>query len=514
MLEVYRKMEKEKDYRTEDLIKSADELIEDSKVEDLQQEIATETQAKIQSEIQKKEIETLGLEVGPVVDGIVEIRVLKDDMEVKADFYPPGEGGIPVEEWDVKGKLEEFGIVHGIDWDTINSKISECNNEQVQINDVIIARGEDPVDEVPEHLVIEEHLQEKPKKTEDEEGSLDYKERTSYILVKKGEILGHLVPKKEGKFGKTVKGELIPYKKTHITQIKPGKNTEYVNGNFVSTCDGRFEYVNYNVWVYEIFEVNGDVDYKTGNISFPGDIIIHGQVSDGFKVDSGGTIICKGTLDASDIICEKDLMVDKGIIGRKKGSVKVGGTIKAKYIENCYVEARDSIYVSTGILHSVVRTLDKLEMGQKSIIVGGKIFAQNGLEANQIGTKMGIKTEIHCGIDHTIQQKLEWIKDKTVALALKLEQIEGRIKSSDSNNERLIEMRDKIKDHIHKLNNAAKSLVIQLDKNEKADVIAQGTVFPGVYIEICHVPYIVPHEAERVRFFLNRERRKIEAENL
>jgi len=37
---------------------------------------------------------------------------------------------------------------------------------------------------------------------------------------------------------------------------------------------------------------------------------------------------------------------------------------------------------------------------------------------------MGIKTEVYCGIDHRIQQNLDWIKDRSVALASKLTEIE------------------------------------------------------------------------------------------
>lgn len=42
--------------------------------------------------------------------------------------------------------------------------------------------------------------------------------------------------------------------------------------------------------------------------------------------------------------------------------MKVGGVISTKYIENCYVEAKDSIYVETGILHSMIYTQNMLEM--------------------------------------------------------------------------------------------------------------------------------------------------------
>ena len=125
---------------------------------------------------------------------------------------------------------------------------------------------------------------------------------------------------------------------------------------------------------------------------------------------------------------------------------------------------------------------------------------------------MGVKTEINCGIDYSVQQKIEWIKDKTIALAFKLRQIEDGIKRKTSDLKKLNTTRDKIKNTIHKMNEAAKSLIFQLDKSESAEIIAKGTVYPDVYIEICHMSYIVPREMENVRFWLNKEKGKIDVE--
>jgi len=149
-----------------------------------------------------------------------------------------------------------------------------------------------------------------------------------------------------------------------------------------------------------------------------------------------------------------------------------------------------------GYLAIVLRTSTQISPGWTSGMLGA---------LGEIGTKMGIKTEIHCGVDYKVQQNLEWIKDKSVALALKLSQVEERIKTASGEKKELLRTRDRLKKYIHKLNHVAKSLVVWLDKNSKADVVVSGTVFPGVYIEIYRKSYLVPHEMEGVRFFLDKE---------
>jgi uncharacterized protein (DUF342 family) len=507
-------MGKEKDYAIEDLIRSSEELLNDISIEEIELERPSGSKKKIESEVQRRELKELAVEKKPSVDGIVELSVSKDGMLATADFYPPSGSGSDIIEEEVRDKFESFGIIFGIDWETVCEKSRQCNEEQVQINGVVVARGRPPEDEIPEQLAVDPRLKEAPGIEKDDSGSVDYKEHTSYTLVKKGETLARVVPKKEGKLGKTVKGELVPYRTVPVAQTKPGKNTKQEKDRLLATADGRFEIWNNHFWVHEVFDIHGDVDYHTGNISFPGDIIIHGTVNDGFKVDAGGSITCKGTLDASEVTCQRDLQVFRGIIGRQKGKITVGGTINTKYIENSWVEAKGSVFIDTGILHSIVRTQDRLVLSHKSIVAGGKIFAQNGVRAGQIGTRMGIKTELHVGIDHKVQQNLEWIKDKSVALASKLGQVEETIKARPLEGSALKQTRNRLKEYIKRLTRAAKTLVLQLDKNEKADIVVQGTVFPGVYIEICHVPYLVSCEMDRIRFYLDRERRKIDFQYL
>ena len=111
--------------------------------------------------------------------------------------------------------------------------------------------------------------------------------------------------------------------------VKPLKNTIWEGGSVVAGCEGMFKYDSPNFWVNEVLVIQKDVDYRTGHIKFPGDIVIFGEIKDGFKVNCGGTLFCKKTLDASEVVCKDDLVVDRGIIGRKKGTVKAGGRIRA-----------------------------------------------------------------------------------------------------------------------------------------------------------------------------------------
>ena len=109
---------------------------------------------------------------------------------------------------------------------------------------------------------------------------------------------------------------------------------------------------------------------------------------------------------------------------------------------------------------------------------------------------------------------VQWIRDKNVEIAFKLKQVERKLASSQEGKEKILELRDRLKAALHKLNEAAGSLIFQLDRNEEAEIVVRDRVFPGVYIEICHVSYIVSHSMSNISFRLDKAKGKIVPEPL
>jgi len=86
------------------------------------------------------------------------------------------------------------------------------------------------------------------------------------------------------------------------------------------------------------------------------------------------------------------------------------------------------------------------------------------------------------------------------------------VKSSPETAARLAELHGKIAKAIHQMNAAARGLVKKLDKNESAEVSVRENVFPGTYIEICHVSHIVAKPLRSVTFRLDKAKGKIVVE--
>jgi len=509
------------DYALEDLITDSENLLGNM---DNVGALIAETQAgaaeEINGEIRKRALESIEEAVELQINGYVELVISGDEMSAVADFYPPTGNMKPVDLDDIVPLLEAKGVTTGEDWDAIKEAVFKCNTDRIQVTDVVVARGVKPVDEIPEHLVIEEELLKGAAEPDFTIQRIDFKEVSPFVLVKAGQVLARRLPKKAGKMGSSVRGEAIVHHTAKPAVLTPGPQTRFEADCVVAACDGRFERGPDSFWVNEVLEISGDIDYRTGHVDFPGDVLIRGEIKDGFKVHSGGSVYCAQTMDASEVISKKDLIVKRGIIGRNKGRVSVAGRVEARFIENCYLDAKEEVIIESGILNSVINTRKQITMGKKGVLIGGKLCAQDGVTAAQIGSRMSPRTEIYCGVDYVVKQKLEWIRDKNIELAIKLRQVENKLKSgtqsgtesASQGNEKLLKIREKIKQAIHQLNEAASSLISGLDKNEDAEVIATGTVFPGVYIEICHFSYIISREMKNVRFRLDKSKGRVIAE--
>ncbi|MGD0725920.1 MAG: FapA family protein [Spirochaetia bacterium] len=442
-------------------------------------------------------------------DGTAVIEVSKDGMLAHATLYPPtGNGGpltIDVMREAIKGK----GVNTGIDWEAIKGSVLTCNEERIVVSEVVVARGRRPRDEIPPYLVLSEVLAEKPKKEQPEAARVNFRELSLFTLVKKGDVLATLEPKQDGAMGTTVRGTGVAFHKEPVPYPKPGRNTQWESGTVIAQCDGKFHPTPDSFWVDEVLEVAGDLDLRTGNIDFPGDVVIKGELRDGFVVKAGKSVLCIGAIGAARVECKEDLVTQSGVLGKETAVLSVGGAMEAKFIEGCSLSATGPVRVRTSVMNSMINTKDRLEMGDRGIIIGGVIRAANGVSAAQIGSERGPRTEIHCGIDFTVERKLIWIRDKNIALAFKLKEIETRMKANPGTRAVLAPLRDRIRTALHQLNESARKLVTTLDRNESATVSVRGNVFPGTYIEICHISHFVTKPRRMVTFRLDKASGKI-----
>ena len=452
-------------------------------------------------------------------DGNAAMFFSDDKLIVKADFYPSLPGNQPLNADHIAAALTRYNMAHGVLWENISRAIHECNLNRKPVREVTIARGNPPVTEVLPYFQINPKLKPEVTKQKGDE-QIDYRSVSPFIIVKKGQALAKRKSRKEGRNGRDIYGGEIPYGTVRPEGVSAGENTH---------SDGAFIYADINgqlieekgiLNVRDSLEIKGPVGYRTGHIVFPGNVLIEGPVSDGFKIYSGGSVTIKQTFDVTEVIAKTDLSVAGGIIGRGRALVKAGGELKTKFIENCKAACRKTITIEAGIVNSSVYTMEKIEMNEKSMILGSEIYAVRGVRTGSIGKKTGKSSKIHCGVDFTAQKEQENYNSELRIIAARIKKLRELLESENAQNqahepdipednrcktqktieETLAQMEEKQRDITAK----ASAVFARLYADENAVVEAKGEIAPGTLIEICKIALFVTEPLKHVRIRLDR----------
>lgn len=171
--------------------------------------------------------------------------------------------------------------------------------------------------------------------------------------------------------------------------------------------DGHVSLVEGKVFVSDVYEVE-NVDLSTGNIDFEGSVQVNGNVSSNFVIRAGGNVIISGVVEGAYIEAGGNIIIARGMNGMAKGTLKAGGNIVAKFLENATASAGG--YVSTeSILHSNVIAATEIQVtGKRGFITGGHVRAGQKIEVKTLGAMLGAPTVVEVGVDP--EKKAEYMK--------------------------------------------------------------------------------------------------------
>ncbi|GHV68253.1 hypothetical protein AGMMS49928_07260 [Spirochaetia bacterium] len=452
-------------------------------------------------------------------DGSITVNFGEDDLEILADFNPPTGNGREITAEYLKSALFKLNINYGIQWEAMENARLECNAGRKPVKNVAIARGDIPRNEVSEYYELHPQLR-KTGALPDKLGNIDYRSYSPYTIVKKDQVLAQLRKRRPGKSGRDVHGVELPFGYIKPAGLVGGDNTRTENEMIIANIHGQLIEAKGSLFVQDTLVIKGAVGYTTGNIIFPGDVIIEGPVSDGFKIYSGGSVTIKQTFDVTDVITKTDLSVSGGIIGRGRALVKVGGNLRTKFIENCRVACRKAVAVDGSIVNSRIFSMENLDMGDKGMIVGGEVWAIHGIKTGDIGRKGSNSARLHCGIDFAARQEMEKQNNILRIQAAKLAKLREIMESAEYQKAGP-EKRTKMEELLHRLEEeqakAAAKVTALMDKiniDNAASVEAAGDIHPGTLIEICGVTLFVTEPLRKVRIKLNETAGKLVTEQI
>ncbi len=348
---------------------------------------------------------------GTPVDARLELEISEDCMAAYATFIPAKHGGASLNLEDAKIILQNNKIVYGIKEDVLEKLI---NGQKYYIK-TLIAEGKPPIHATNGYIQVLFDTSHKPSlEPEAGTGRVDFKNVNIIKSVQKGTVLAEKVEPRAGELGKNVYGMDIPFEVGKPGEWKIGANCSLspdgkqlladISGRPILERDGTIR-------VDEIIQLE-NVDYSTGNVDFPGTIIVEGTVADNFTLRTRGSLFIKKSVGRVFLYAEKDIVLSGGVMGRNGGFIEAGNDIYAKFVEQGNLKARKSIFIEEAALHSTLTAGDSIIIqGGRGELIGGETIAGSCVVASKIGAIVETKTNIIVGMPPEILEEIKRIKE-------------------------------------------------------------------------------------------------------
>ncbi len=451
----------------------------------------------------------------PARDASLGVEIVELEMKAFLMASPPGPGGTDPSAENIVTFLQTNGVVEGINDDAVR----RFENKPVYRERYLIAEGSKPQNGDDARIMYNFPTGEEQIKLKEKNGRVDFREMNLVHNVVEGQVLARKVPAGTGIAGRTVTGKLLPARDGRDVDLLVGKNVVLNDDGSVATAaiNGQVVMISGKVTVEPVYLVNGDVNLRNGgNVLFLGNVVVKGNVDDGFEVKAAGNIEVHGSVGKCVLDAEGDIIVHQGVNGKGAGTVRAGRHIYSKFIENSTAEASGLIVVSDGIINATVFSNSKIICrGRRAAIVGGVVRASQAIDAKTLGSVAGMETQLEVGYDPRTRERLIEVENERNQLSpeldevnLNLGQIEKQMQSgrkvTDERKEQakqLAERRRAIKDRLAELDAEVREMQSYLDQIEAVGrVSASGTVFAGVKVWIKDASLEVRQEFKAVSF--------------
>ena len=209
---------------------------------------------------------------------------------------------------EIEAILRERKIIFGLKDEEIK-RASELD----EVDNMLVAEGIKPIDDKEDRLEI------KFKNTtrrvdEDSDQRVDYKNMYSYANVAAGEVLGEVIVGEVGKNGVNIFGQDVERKRKKPLFIKADRGCRVEGNKVISTIEGAPSVKNGLFFVNEIYQFTSDVNLKSGNIDFIGDVKIAKSVKEGMTVKAGNTVFIEGNVESASVISQGEARILGSII--------------------------------------------------------------------------------------------------------------------------------------------------------------------------------------------------------
>lgn len=348
--------------------------------------------------------------IGDRIDAQLTITIDDLILEAKAEIIS-AYGGKPITLDFLAEKMKALKISYGISKKMLHLLIQKSKKSPPGTTyQTVIAKGKPAVDgadakferlvEIPSERIM------RPREMEN--GQVDMHDLGELVTVSPDTPLMRKTPHQEGTPGITITGNPITQYIGKDIPFNVGSHTEIDQNDdniLIATIAGIPQKIENGIRVDDALIIE-NVDVASGNINYKGDVIVAGNIGEGMKINATGNITVAGFIESAQIECDGDLFVAHGILGHKIATtdtlysceINCKGSVTATYSQYTHMKIDKNLNIKTQLLHCLVHCKGHIsvqnESSSKGVILGGHLFAQQGISTVIIGSTAGTKTKL------------------------------------------------------------------------------------------------------------------------
>jgi uncharacterized protein (DUF342 family) len=304
----------------------------------------------------------------------------------------------------------------------------------------------------------------------------------------------------------------------------PGKDPKYLVGKgtelsadgtvITAAADGNLRWQRDHFTIDEVLIIAEDIGSTTGNVDFIGDVLVKGNVLEGFTVISEKNITVNGTANNAKIQAGGNIDIKMGSVNSElisKGNIKIG------FCESSKIECGGDLTSSSFVASEIFCSGTAYATNGKGIVIGGKMTCLKGMLFNIVGSDSYVKTRLTLGNGAILceeKQALEVeeakLTEQTSKLIQLIDMLNGVKKKSGKlppeNEDMLataIRQRFKYSNEIKQIGKKIAEIEENLLHNADLHIEVRKSVFPGVTVRIGALSKKVDQRHDRCNIVLD-----------
>ena len=302
---------------------------------------------------------------------------------------------------------------------------------------------------------------------------------------------------KEGVPGRNVFGEVVEVDSPERLAIELGEGISSADSKkFYAIRDGIPEISEKNISLKPRFVHEGDIDFKSGNVRYVGDVVIAGSVLPGSVLEIVGDVNITGGIFGASVYIKGNLVVDEGIRSLVYG--RISGKLTSKFLENSRIFCTEDVLVRENIINCEIyaKTIH-VTGGARRLIVGGNIMCEKEILCGNLGLTGGATTRIRMGNDLINSFRMTQLENRQGKAKKLLEQETANLRelqfrndnqlseSQKQKREALTERVNRLKGFLERIENDLAKLQTGRIYDEKARIDILESFSPNCEIRVC-----------------------------